>query len=354
MKPKTTHIRTGRARTAAHMAACILLCMCAATSCHIDGTPEPCAYDIKLVYRYSRDMKGTANHIGSHIGSMKEYLFDEDGVLYAVSTLPGKSCMGYNVSEHSLPSGKYTVVSWGNINGSSHIDPMVPGLSTLDDMSIMLNAPSKNGGDGEQTYKNSERLYYGYRTFRVNDNGISRINVDMAHAYCRLGLTIGWNSTPPENTRDFNILYRNIPAGYGFTPDYIIDREEWRPYLRRESDYPAICADFRYYPPEYDGAKTHVTHRADVTMNVDKKIKTELITYRHGDEPLLLSLYAGDRQIMKEIDLQYFFTTMGVQLSRHPQQEFDLRIDIDGDSVTVGFMSVTDWDEGGSIGGKLI
>lgn len=353
------HIRKRYARYV--KAVITALCATTMSACYIDGEKELCEYNAQIVYRYARDMAKPVNQISSYIQSITEYIFDEDDVLCMINTLPGSSCLGYNISEFTLPAGRYTLVSWANVNGASRINGATTGVTTLDEIFFILDAPhgeeTKAGRDADQISRNSEKLYYGYRRFAVEETGISRVCVDMFNAHCRLTLTINWKSGPPENTRDFYLLYSDVPAAYDFQPGYSVSVDGWSLPDPLYREFPSADRDYRHYAPRRHSESPTATHRRDANMTVDKRIKTEFITYRYNnDSKLLLSLYAGEKQIMKEIDLQRFFATVGIDLDRNLRQEFNLRIEIDNvnDKVNVGFVSVTDWEEGGYISGGAL
>lgn len=305
-------------------------------------------------------MTATANTIEQYTQRIDEFIFDGNDVLYAVNRLPGTSCDGKYVSELDLPPGNYTVVSWANIGNASHINEAAIGQTRKSDMQLYLDNPyatSSQRYGGPASYAghnaNAEKLFYGYRSFSVNDEGISRICVDMFNSHCVLTLSIRWKSNPPVNTQDFYLLYRQIPATYRFTPHMMLQDKVWSGYGARTEQYPANDYDRVHYSPRRQTEEQLATHRQDVYMNVDKRIETEFITYRYGDDSqLLLSLHAGETQIMKEIDLQHFFRSSSIQLDQNFRQEFQLQVEIDGDKVTVGFMNVNDWEEGGAIGGR--
>ena len=62
------------------------------------------------------------------------------------------------------------------------------------------------------------------------------------------------------------------------------------------------------------------------------------------------SLWKDGRQIVKELDLYLFFAKLPMDMSKNMEQEFDLLVTIYEDKIIVSQASVTDWDEGGTIG----
>lgn len=330
-----------------------VLCALALASCHISAPPEECAYNLQMRYRYFREMSDTRNVVDNYVKSIEEYVFDSDGVLFTVNRLPGNSCDGPMVSESTVPDGRYTVVAIGNLASASSLSEAVPGVTTLDEMSLLLNNAVAYSGEGGAMHGDSERLYYGYSTFTVGGLEATRLNVDMFHSHCVLSVTVKWRSGAPESLSDVRISYREVPGGYMFRPGYAMDGDRWKEYVTGGDSYLSTPVEKRCYIPGQFADRAMVTHTKEAVMNVDKKILTQFVTYRYTDDsPLLMSIHSAEGQVMKEIDLQRFFRAAGINLDTNYRQEFDLQFEIDGDNVSVGFVSVSDWDEGGVIGGR--
>lgn len=215
-------------------------------------------------------------------------------------------------------------------------------------MTLALNSPYTKSMS--ELHGNSDRLYYGYRTFSVAQKGISRICIDMVRSYYSLGLTIKWKTKAPENTGDFYILYKDIPSEYHFMPGTISKKGDWETHDPNMDDHSTANNEIIYHTAGINTKKL-ATHRFDVKMNIDKRIETEFITYRHQNNTHpLLSIYAGSNQIMKEIDLERFFRSMDIELDNNLEQEFNVLIEIDGDNVNIQIANTNDWEEGGIIG----
>lgn len=298
---------------------------------------EDC-YNVQITYRYARE-GSTKNMFQGYIRSVNEYVFDGEGVLCKINVLPEKA----NISTHELPPGDYTLISWGNQGDISRVNKNIIniGETSKEDMIMYLN---------QKILGHSERLYYTYRTFRVNSRGISYIHTDMVQAYCLLNMTIHWRSNPPNNTKPLYLLYNDITSAYSFMPDWVYEKDRWDVHIPWMDNYPTRNDNKVHYFPGTKPTSDRVTHRQDVKINVDKKVKATFVTYRYtNSSSLLLSLYWGDELIMKEIALDRFFREMSIDLEKTLHQEYNLDIEIDGEKVNVSFVSISDWEEGGPL-----
>ncbi|MDH6306156.1 hypothetical protein M2459_002870 [Parabacteroides sp. PF5-5] len=292
---------------------------------------EEC-HGIRVSYRYFRDGAGN-NLLGNYIRTTEVFIFDYDGKLlpdYPINGLP---------SELELPIGNYTIVVWGNRAAS------IPG-GNMSKSGMLLKTK-----DGETEIKNAgDRLYYGYRSFSVGENGMTHINVDMVHAHAVMSLTIRWKSNPPENTGDFYLSLQEAPPASSFLPGTISKGLKWDVYSPGTDTYPqADLSSVSYFPKAIDNM-TGPVYRQDTHINVDKNVKATFITFRYSNtSPLILSLYGGGRLLMKEIALERFFRESGINLENNTRQEFDLDVLIDGDKVEVSLAGENDWDEGGVV-----
>lgn len=325
----------------------IFLCFSCFMSCDVDDPMKRCEYNLQVAYRYVKGTDSNASPFSGYIQSVTEYLYDSHGLLYQTRII---DCAGKaNVaSEYTLPPGRYSVVSWGNVENKSIVNKESVGAVNRKEMLLHLAPPTTRSNTG--LYGNTERLYYGYRSFIVSEKGVTHVLMDMSHAHFLLDLVIKWRSKPPDNTRDFYILYKGAPSEYAFRPDLVF-RDDWSTYSS-DTDEPMEENDLLVrYIPAINAEEKLASHRIDVMMNVDKRIETRLITYRHCNvSKPLLSVYAGDKQVMKEIDLSRAFKFLGIELDRNFGQEFGLQVEIDGDQVIVSALSPNDWEEGGEIG----
>jgi hypothetical protein len=339
-------------------------------SCDLNGNdPDVCNYNVSIEYRYNRNSSYPENEMPFYINILEEYIFDESGMLIYIDSLDGKSCQGNYISELSLPVGKYSLVTWGNqVDSVSRVypDPDVDESTSLRTVSSVLDQINRNNMElainnpivdprpaPMQMSNNSERLYYSYRTFSVNPIGISRIEVDMTHAHCVLDITVEWKRTneQPPNTNDFLMILKNIPSQYEFMPEFLVRRQWWGEDYTPEGDlYPSMDVGNRInYIPEIEQNK-YVSHMTNGRMS-NGKLYGRFITYRYRNSSHeVLSIYAGEKQIMKEIDLYEFFHTVGINLDLSLCQEYSLLLVIDGDKVTVSMINIEDWEDGGNIG----
>ncbi|GAB6010383.1 FimB/Mfa2 family fimbrial subunit [Dysgonomonas reticulitermitis] len=320
------------------------------SSCDIDRETEDCWYNTRIIYRYNRENTTTENVLTEYIQSLDEYIFDEQGILVAINHLPGESCFGEYITETNLPEGRYTVITWGNKAAPSKVNKEQPGVTTKEEMMLYLDNPYIAAGNTAAMQNNSERLYYGYRTFSVAKYGVSRVYVDMSHSHCVLNITVRWKKAAevPANTRDFYMLLKDVPSMYDFMPEFMF-RAEGEASLHRPGEdlFPAVSSEQINYIPLVHSPDGLLTHRAGAVMG-DRALQGQFVTYRYrnGSHPLL-SIHTPASQVMKEIDLHAFFKALNIELDTNRRQEFDLLLLIDGGEVIVSLVTIDDWIDGG-------
>lgn len=344
-------LRHLRAMTSAsHLAACSIcaLLLLLLSSCSLDGELEECRYNVRLEYWYTGS--GTANVLPDYIHSMQEFIFDDTGILRQVNNLVDRNKILYG--EFTLSPGKYTLVTWANVDTASHVNEAVIGKTKLSDMQLSLDNPySTMKSEYAYWQKNAEKLYYGYTTFSVRERGVSRQRVDMVHSHCKLNIMVKWTGRSPANTNNFVMTLRDVPSSYTFSPEYEIKGSPSSYYS--ESDVGITRAGIFYYIPQK--MESLVDHRIDVKMEITGSVSGEFVTYRlTNDTHPLFCLYAGDTPVIKEIDLWKYFRTMQINLDENLRQEFDLVVEVDpSGGIIVSSAVVMDWNDGGSIGGFI-
>lgn len=301
------------------------------SGCDIDAQLPDCDYNARLEYWYV--FTGSKNEIPDYVDTMNEYLFDSDGILRQVRLLEGDSLLAH---ELTVSPGTYTLVSWGNIDGRSRIVPAVIGQTRLSEIRLAHN-------DTATESANTEPLYYATDILEVPRSGIVRKRVNTTHAHALLRVTAKWLRDIPANTKDFAFTLRGIPAAAGFDVaervNTSIDNrtgEQWI-YAIPRMDETTLC-----------------DHRADASMRPNRTVTGDLITYRYTDNTrLLFRIWAGDHPLIREVNLTEFFRAMSVPFTRNIRQEFSIVITIDGDNISVSFAGVSDWEDGGTIGGAM-
>lgn len=323
------------------------------TACDINDDVEECQYNTRLIYQYDREYTASTNVLSQYVQSLDEYIFDANGVLVQINKLPGYSCFGKYVSETNLPEGKYSVITWGNMGDFSKVNQAQIGVTKREDMLLNLdNAYSPLRATAYQS--NSEKLYYAYRTFSVEKYGVSKVEVDMSHSHCVLDITVRWKKaeeTPASG--NYYMLLKQLPTQYAFMPEYKFKDKHVAIHKPEEDEFPKDTDETLYFITTVYGSQQLKTYRQDVVMNGGRLLNTQFVSYRYrSNSHELLSIYAADgTQVMKEIDLYRFFRDMDIELDTNLRQEFQINIEIDGNTVIVSLVEVGDWDEGGTIGG---
>lgn len=331
----------------------VLLFLILLSSCDFEDEAPVCKYNTRIIYRYNRENTSAQNVLPTYIHSLTEYLFDERGILYAISTLPGASCFGEYVSETNLPPGKYTVIAWGNKSTQSKVNTEQIGVTTREEMMLCLNTLYA----ADPTFQSdSERLYYGYTTFSINEFGVSKVIVDMTHSHCVLNITVRWKkeSERPAETSSFHMTIRQIPSNYMFMPEFLaIPDKPIQVHTPDIDKFPAQTAEILNYIPQVLWQQALVKHFNTMRMDVAKELRGQFITYRYrNDSHVLLTIYIDGKPLAgKTMDLLTFFKSMQIDLDKTLKQEYDILLEIDGDQITVSLITDIDedWDDGGEV-----
>lgn len=327
-------------------------------SCDLEGNLPECEYNMQMEYWYGNINQ--KNEFDEYIQTLDEYIFDDTGVLRWINKLPGSSCNGKGYSEASLPPGKYTVVAWGNLTSNNKVINAEIGISTIKDIMLCLDNPYsgktvKNRAQQNSTAKpiqsNSDRLYYGYRVITIEDGHIGRYKIFMQHSHCMLNVNVRWKNKAPEDTKNFMLTLSEVPYSCMHLPEYIINGTAFTFY--DEHKHTDITDEHKFLPT-VNPLKDYVTQYSNASMNMMQNVGGYFICHRlQNDTHPILCLYAGDYALMKEIDLHKYFTTMDIELSKNLMQEFFIVVEIDGDKVSVMPATISDWEDGGSIGGYV-
>ena len=317
------------------------------SSCDIDAPLPDCDYNARLEYWYV--FTGTDNEIPDYVDTMNEYLFDADGILRQVRLLEGDSLLAH---ELTVSPGTYTLVSWGNLDGRSRIAPAVIGQTRLPEIRLEHNdiatesnlSPLERGQGVCQYQENNEPLYYATDILEVPRSGIIRKRVNTTHAHALLRVTAKWLRDIPANTKDFAFTLRGIPAAAGFDVAERVNTSLWGS---------APSGITVYNIPRMDETRL-CDHYTKASMRPNRTVTGDLVTYRYTDNTrLLFRIWAGDKPLTREVNLSEFFREMSIPFTRNIRQEFAITLQIDGDNISVSFTGVSDWEDGGTIGGAM-
>lgn len=296
------------------------------SSCSFEDEPGLCPYNVRLEYHYAGARE--ADNLDAYVDRMYQYLFAEDGTLVRTDTLTGA---GMSRWQGTLPPGRYTLVTWGNVGTERPLLPLLPGQTNLLEAGLSAatdDAPAL-GRD------NTARLYYGHHPLQVGPGASLRRKLYLTHAHASLHITFRWDKglTPPADGH-FNLRLRNVPAEYAF---------------RCGMELPLPGGDGAYTMPE-TGFR-HTDHYVRAAMNYDREVVGEIISFRYTSTTHpLLSLYRAGKPLTKELDLERFFRKLPVSLDENTEQEFRLLVLIQQDKIIVSEMGGTDWEEGGGLG----
>ena len=325
-------------------------------ACDIEYDHEICGHNVEILYWYDAEMSAPDNKLSDVVSSLDEYLFDADGVLVRAHRIAADECDGGFSSKSQLPPGRYSVITWGNRSDINTVNDAVTGVTRREEMLLSVNCPHAID-PGRQA--NGDRLYYAYRTFTVPEVGETYVKASMVHSHLVLKYRVRWRGKAPANTKDFYSEMNSLSSSYGFMPQYRYQGNICQNHDPDADDYKMQCMESRHYiKTVFDNRERN--HRQEVDMNGDKQIFGEFVTYRlRNTTPVTMTLWsagtgtkAGEpTQIMKEIDLNRWFSEKNIELDRNLKQEFYLDFEIlDDGTVIVSEVEIGDWHEGGELG----
>lgn len=333
---------------------CVLLFFIATLlipSCSIDKDLEECPYNARLEYWYTGT--GQANVLPNYIYRMKEFLFDSTGVLRQINEQGSKKNLA---AEFKLPPGRYTLVSWGNLDSCTRVSEAEIGRTRLSDILLYADHPVSPGTRVEVPLRqrNGEQLYYGFSSFTVQPQGVLRQRVDMVHAHLKLDVTVKWKGKAPVDTGDLYMSLSDVPSSYRFLPAFEVKGSPYSTY-GTVTDGSLTRSGVWYYIPERPADSPLISVEVPVKMDITRLINATFVTYRIGsDDHPVIRLYGGGQQLIREIDLYKYFRTMQIDLDENLRQEFSLVIEIDASGgILVFSATVSDWVDGGAIGGLM-
>lgn len=285
-------------------------------ACDLDGPMPECDYGVRLRFHYSRE--GSANRLRDYVPTITDYLYNSQGSLLQVHTRTGASVLQRTLS---LPAGRYTLISWGNLAERTLVSPSTEPGTPFGQMQLVRNSPG-----------NSDRLHYGRAEFTVSDFGVQQQTVFMGHAY--LDLTVTVVGLQGEAGEEFTFRLDGTHPVYGM------------------DHYKEISAQgFPMYIPRPDVEQEGTQQLTGVRMSSDGTLRNEFLAFRlTNDTRPVFSVWKGEERIIRDVDLKRFFDTMLIDMDTNECQEFDIRITVDGDNIYVQFVSLGDWIDGGTIG----
>ena len=321
------------------LAYCYIGTLLLLTACDISSELPDCDYNARLEYWYV--YTGGENELPDYVDCMEEYLFDSDGILRQVNHLPADSLPAHTLV---VAPGVYTLVSWANLDGRSEIAPAVIGQTRLGDIRLKHASATQSKSQAGTYLDNNERLYYATDILEVPRSGIVRKRVNTTHSHAVLKVTAQWVRDTPANTGDFSFTLRGLPSAYGFGIAETVNTAV--------SGFNTENGTVYYIPRMVE--VPYVDHRVKASMRPNRTVTGDLVTYRYTDDTdLFFRIWAGDRALIREVNLSQFFREMSVPLSRNIRQEFAITVRIDGDNISVLFTGVSDWEDGGTIGGSM-
>lgn len=300
------------------------------TACEFNWDERNFCYNTRLNYTLHRS--GTANEVLDYAHSMRYMLFNGDSVLLQVTDTTGAAVAHKDLD---LPPGEYTMVTWSNLENSHHAEELIPGVTRMDKLHL------DNSGNGA----NTEKLYFSSRTFTVKPGKQNTENIELTHSHALFHIIVKWTDFYPPIADDWNLLMRNVPSRYSHLVGKRIED-----YPQTNTRAESTSGKLIYTIPKTHGENLS-NHSTQAYNHPKGYVYGDFCTFRHtNDTHQLVSLWKGDEQQMKEIDLNKFFTTMNIDLDKNLRQEFNLTFTIKGSEVGVVLTEVSDWTDGGDLG----
>ena len=323
-------------------------------SCDIKMESDVCPYNTELTYWYNEENSTTTNKISGYVNTITQYLFDENDVLYEISDIAKTGGINSFVYRKVLPVGKYTLISWANVeNGCTHTQPQI-GVTTRGEMELYF---SKLSSSIANHHDNCELLYYARRTFSVGEYGIGRTRVDVLNAHCIVNVKATWTRGAPSASSNFSLRMGGIPSQYSFKTEYssLNGTGSCCAHDFTNDNYLTSCQQTLHYIPTVHESTNCIKHVVSGSFNSNSELKSSFVSYRIKDESHpMLSIYTtngsysdSEIQVMKEIDLYQLFENEQVLRTTSLRQVYNVELEIDGitNEVKAFLVDVADWED---------
>ena len=291
-------------------------------SCSLEDWRDDCCYSYTMQYRF---IYPSEDVFSERVHSMEYYLFTSEGeYLYPLQAYDGDIS---RADLRGLFPGSYTLVGIGNHSGYGTLSSVAE--EGLEGFSLRVSRYSDTLAG---LFGNGDPLYYGIRSFVIEEGGSNSYITDMSHIHCSLHVRVEWEGLPLHREG-----YRFRLDGVGTGVDMHIQNADYIDDL----PYPMVH--------EYSGSMIE-----DVPLR-KLSLESRLYTLRYRDTAIpVFTLYNGSNAVTKGLDLRRVFEAFGWRPDSTPVQEYRITVLIKGNGdieVRQGFdAGVGDWIDGGTLG----
>lgn len=299
---------------------CILLVIPLLFSCSVQDDRELCCDGNTLRFRY---LYRESDRFHTYIDKVSYYLFDAKGKY--LKELPPKVGSKNKVDISELEYGKYTMIAVGNSYGSGVLEGYLSG-----GLEGFLFRLSNFRADIPSTLKNTDRLYWGEKSFEVKHRSPNSYIGEMSNIHCVLRVRVEWEGTPKYST-GYGLSLSGVGKYNEFTGKHGYDIGVHR--------FPLV--------KEYKGRILEDVSLRQFSLNAT------LISLRWTDDNMPnLNICHDGIPVSKTVRLGEIFPKWGWYPSRDEVQEYEirLRVHLNGTiEVSQGLgVGVSDWIDGGS------
>lgn len=299
----------------------VLLCLLLG-SCSLEDDRDLCCEVNRVRFRY---LYRDTDRFAEYIGTVRYFLFDGEGC-YLREMKPEEGTPE-SVSIATLPPGSYRLVAVGNLDDWGSLKGFAE--EGLEAFHLVIDGYHPSVPDA---FANGDRLYWGECPFTTVAGASNDFLGEMSNVHCVLRVRVEWSGLP-----EFADGYRFRLEGVGTGMELCGSRSD--------------TIGVHCFPPV-------ATYRGCLVEDVPLRrlsLDASLVTLRWTDGEIpRFRLYHGDTPVTKEVELGPVFQTWGWYPARAPVQEYAIRILIRPDGsiqVNQGIDgSVSDWEEGGTIG----
>lgn len=316
----------------------LLSAICLLSGCSIIDE-DKCVLNY-IEYRYLNNVSEDANSL--YLNEVTDFIFTKDSVLYRVD----EQITGGRITKRpiNLPDGDWIVYSYANLNGGSKVSDYVVGKTSLRELSVrVVNPPTYTGtyassSDDSRRVGNSDRLYFGKVSLTVKGGYTEHAQaVDMSNVHIWLSATVRWKKTMDffaKSGENLHVRLEYVPVEFGFLNDEKVDNLYGIPY-----NTPRITEELA----------TYSTRLQPTAVSNEYSFEMYGLRWESGRAPVL-RLYDGETLLVgKDLPLNKYFEEQHIDLTHTRVQFYQLLIEVDDNTVVISNISISDWEDGGSI-----